>query len=63
MGTTIKIHKIEGIPTDIRSGDNGYKPQTALFAESWKIVRTMSREDKRKAIQTIINRIRSSYWL
>ncbi|MBV6478696.1 MAG: hypothetical protein HGGPFJEG_01453 [Ignavibacteria bacterium] len=34
-----------------------------LQEESWKVKRPATREDKKSAIQNIINRLKNSYWL
>lgn len=41
-----------------------YKPICVLIKESsWKIIRQATREDRKQAVQNIINRIRKSKWL
>lgn len=53
-----------GNPGKLNGSINEVKSVCILIKESsWKIIRQATREDKRQAVQNIINRIRKSYWL
>lgn len=66
--SSIKSINHNGIKADtaklnIKLADMHTNKEPAIRAESWKILRVLEKEDREKAIQNIINRIKNSYWL